>query len=1290
MRLRFLFLFILAFGPTGCTRQAPQSSPLTAEKTVTVPVAPLLPAQAQGPEIRPTEIPRGKSKIITLSNGAEMVLENHGGILYYGVEAVFSQLSFTRMSASTARFSRTEQHALFAREISKIMSQIRPLGALNVRSVPELGFFSFQFPYSADGDLFGPLKNLRLPHEILVNPVVIDRLSLRTVKNLAPSNDGPPLKNLSGLESIHAIDFVKRAQVEVGDGIKIDGSSVRIGITDTGITYNHPTFKSKDGTHTRITYMKDFTREGRVYFNPDAKFQAKSPVGDFPEDLIVNAQVIITPSLPNLPEGDRLTEVKDLQIKVSADLKKLLESPNSQAKLGVLTEASLQGRGPNGEAVDLNGNGKVTDNLWMILIPGASSAENRVYFDSTGTGDFRHSPALGNWNSTGTLMDVFAEKVGFDLHDETLPSTQAGKSIDVTSASIVGFDPGNHGTHVAGIAAGQKTIANDDDETQARGVAPAAQILMDRVCANSGGCSASEAMIDLALEGHADVINMSLGGLNPFNDGYGVQETLINRITAKKNILFIVSAGNAGPGRQTVGSPAVARFALSVGATANQAMIQRQYQWPGTGGANATSDFLFFFSSRGPTAAGGFKPEISAPGTEMSSVQLNAGPGSHGGLDVYWGTSMAAPTATGAYALLLDAIKKYNLQNGSRPLTTNAVALKQILMESARPFEESTFDPATGAKTDGQYTWTDEGAGMVDLVGAWSKVFELRDRVLSSAVQSSKGESIDLDYPVLVPMESPRGVAYDGSRTGAGVKQPAFGSGLYLEFEGTDTLRHVQIARVLPEAAASGMEAGALTRQLLTTRDEFVLKTVIHGSDKEWLRVGTLDQLDCSSSTVPATVPARFTVFGGGAEIKSNPDGTGEVHDFPASTLNVCLNREMIATELAPGDHGALISAYRVKDGKTAAVASFIVPVSLTVPHRVLGGKTGYLVEKEIRSFDVSRNYVTLPAGTTLVQVSLEVPAFKKGEQCSGVELMALEGSNVDRLIENRKDARIFNCDADGATTDEEDRVLRVSRTKPKAGTWDLHVFGSYRFAKSKFKLRVDYVTASASIGKIEGGLAALNGTLTWNIQETSMPVSPNAAFSTFALTGLKGEVTSKVAKGEHLILESPLGKKGALVKFRTYPPEAHSVELTTGGSPGNDLDIVLWECNAGATDLTDPSCKQLTSSGGATDEEDVTFSPSVGKSYALQVDGFEVKDSGRFESTEKIQYAAETGKVSVVSNDPKFTVHYEIEELALKSSKVLQTELFKGGKFSAIGALTLKSDGSTVLDSIPLVIRSQ
>jgi hypothetical protein len=73
---------------------------------------------------------------------------------------------------------------------------------------------------------------------------------------------------------------------------------------------------------------------------------------------------------------------------------------------------------------------------------------------------------------------------------------------------------------------------------------------------------------------------MSLGGLSPFNDGYGVAEIIIDRLVETNNTVFVISAGNSGPGINTVGSPSTARHSISVGAAASRSMIERQYQWP--------------------------------------------------------------------------------------------------------------------------------------------------------------------------------------------------------------------------------------------------------------------------------------------------------------------------------------------------------------------------------------------------------------------------------------------------------------------------------------------------------------------------------------------------------------------------------------------------------------------------------------------------------------------------------------------------------------------------------------
>jgi subtilisin family serine protease len=334
---------------------------------------------------------------------------------------------------------------------------------------------------------------------------------------------------------------------------------------------------------------------------------------------------------------------------------------------------------------------------------------------------------------------------------------------------------------------------------------------------------------------------MSLGSLSPFNDGYGTEETIVNRLTSLTNTLFIISAGNSGPGRQTVGSPSVARKAISVAATANRAMIERQYEWPGIGAntSGATDDFVLYFSSRGPTAAGGFAPSLSAPGTELSSVQLNTAPGGHAGLDVYWGTSMAAPTVTGAYALFLDAIRKYNIKHADKKLPTDAETLRSVLISSGRKFG-----------TD-QYSWIDEGTGMIDLTAAWTKLLKTRDDNLSTGVADAKGNPINLDYQVVTSQVMANGAAYDGSRMESNDGQtpiPAFGSGLYFDSRDGTQMKKAFISRQLRETEASAENAGDLTVQLVTSAEEFTLRSDF-GRDEAWATPGALSEVDCEGAT---------------------------------------------------------------------------------------------------------------------------------------------------------------------------------------------------------------------------------------------------------------------------------------------------------------------------------------------------------------------------------------------------------------------------------------------------------
>jgi hypothetical protein len=1239
------------------------------------PIIPSVTAERTGPRALIREV------------GQEIAVHQIGSLAMFEAEGVLTDDSFLKVNQENVAYSKPVRLEKISAHLQSVTGKFKQAGAVVTSIDAELGFFTMLLPYH--DDLFASVRKIETDSRVILNPVVLDVDAIRSAKAFKPANEnmaprvGRTSRNsteaFSGLARIGAVDFVKKVETELGTGHAVNGSSVRLGITDTGITYNHPAFLSASGKN-RIVYMKDFTGEGFAYFHPQAKFQVAP--GPTDSELIVNAEVLVTPRLPARPTASRLSPIADLKIRVSSELRELLLNPATVARLGFINEALFQGEG---EAVDVNVNGKATDRFYLILIQGATPAEDLVYFDTSGTGDFRNARVMRDWNVSGDTVNVFAEKFGLMVASTALPTGRPQETLDVRVVSLVGFDPGNHGSHVAGIAAGLKTIANDADDTLARGVAPEASLVIGRVCANTAGCGATAAIADLARNGKAEVINMSLGGLSPFNDGYGVQETVINRLTAINNVLFVISAGNSGPGRQTVGSPSVARRSLSVGASANLAMIERQYQWQGAGAVSATpdSDFMLFFSSRGPTAAGGFKPNVVAPGTQLSAIQLNSAPGMDSGMDVYWGTSMSAPTAAGAYALLLDGVKKYNALNPSRALSTNAMVLRDVIIHSARAFDAKTFDPETGVKSDGHYTWIDQGTGMINLPAAWELLKSYRDSQVPTAV-ALNGTPVELDYQVVVSAKNPNGISYDGSRKTENGVPPAFATGLYLDFQGKDILRQVHLSRRLPESLVAHPALGELSRQLSTTRDEFVLKTVIHGSDVQWLKAGVADQLPCMNSE-----PANLSLLGKGVEYNLNSEGKVVLNPSNASILNVCVDRQAVRQALAPGDHGALIYGYRLVDGKVSPLPSFVVPVYLSVPHRIMTGNQGYVVSSKARAFGLSRNYVIVPEGTSVVRVTLEVPEPKLDvfgnvlpETCSGVELMALTGVNNDSPFVSRAQARAQNCDASGAPAAASRRKITFSSTNPRPGVWDLHVFGQYKFVESSYTLRVDYVTGSSSIRKIEGKPAALNGTFIWTLKEASSAVRPDSNESKFTLAGLKSVIDATVKSKEVLLVPGPAGT------MRTYPAEAKSVEIRTGGSPGNDIDLYVLECPAGLAAPDETLCAPVGVSGKPADEESVDFEPSVGKSYAVFVEGYQVKDAGRFQSTEVLNFEKERGQLSVTGAGPDFVIEYAFSPAALSSSPILTHPLVTGGMYSIAGDLVLSTAEGSVLDTLSVEIR--
>jgi subtilisin family serine protease len=223
----------------------------------------------------------------------------------------------------------------------------------------------------------------------------------------------------------------------------------------------------------------------------------------------------------------------------------------------------------------------------------------------------------------------------------------------------IGIIEAQHGSHVAGITAANDILGNPNLD----GAAPGAKIVSGRACSWGGGCTfaaLTDGMVDLVVNRGVDVVNMSIGGLPALNDGANARAELYNTLIRDFGVQMFISAGNSGPGVNTIGDPSVATDVVSVGATVSKNTWLSNY-----GSVVATENGMFNFSSRGPREDGGLKPNVTAPGAAISTTPLwqpggpvpEAGYALPPGLSMLNGTSMAAPQATGAAALLLSAAK---------------------------------------------------------------------------------------------------------------------------------------------------------------------------------------------------------------------------------------------------------------------------------------------------------------------------------------------------------------------------------------------------------------------------------------------------------------------------------------------------------------------------------------------------------------------------------------------------------------------------------------------------------
>src|SRR3982750_2926006 len=309
-----------------------------------------------------------------------------------------------------------------------------------------------------------------------------------------------------------------------------------------------------------------------------------------------------------------------------------------------------------------------------------------------------------NLGVDGTGIGVAIIDSGVASFHDDLGSGRVTRFVDFVNFQSAAYDEYGHGTHVAGIIAGD----GHDSEGRRRGIAPGATLLVEKVLDASGQGYISNviAAIDYAIANktalNIRVINLSVAA--------GVYEsyttdplTLAAKRAVEAGIVVVSAAGNLGKNAQGqtqyggIGAPGNAPWVITVGASSHNGTTDR------------ADDTIAAFSSRGPSAIDfQAKPDLVAPGVGIESTAdaggtlYNTTPLMRLGGTVptatepylaLSGTSMAAPVVSATIALMLQA---------NPALTPNLV--KAILQYTA--------------ETRPNYTALAQGAGFLNARGA--------------------------------------------------------------------------------------------------------------------------------------------------------------------------------------------------------------------------------------------------------------------------------------------------------------------------------------------------------------------------------------------------------------------------------------------------------------------------------------------------------------------------------------------------------------------------------------------
>ncbi|TSA17962.1 MAG: peptidase S8 [Nitrosopumilales archaeon] len=515
-----------------------------------------------------------------------------------------------------------------------------------------------------------------------------------------------------------------------GQGLVLTNTTFVANINDKGIIKNYTTIIPKNIT-------------SNVYVNSKGVFLNINKNGNG-----TNVQVFNSMYPKGGNGGPVLTGTTSNDYKIGKNGKSFILSKSGIYHFGVIYENVLQGQSSRLQLVPVLVVDSKIAGLYDTVIPDMSDSwKDFTRFDlSLGSlpqydYDFTDETpiTLGNGkeflvydsNNDGKL-DYSAGTVGaqvLDVYGVIGKSPMIDKKIGATNGTLLApidtkgnylgvmYDFQGHGTSTAASITSKGTekydIYGNTTKYSLRGVAPGAKIVPikalwfgDAVYGWLWAAGFNQEKNAWVFNGkpRVDILSNSWG-ISTFPilqsvPGLDIQSLLLSALevpgSLDKNypgILVVSSAGNAGHGYGTLGTPDAAPYALTIGAVTNNVYIGSGSfkNQPRFGNSTYFSGDVAGFSSRGPSLIGDPKPDLMGIGeysftpTSITKYNKNA----TDPFALFGGTSLAAPLVAGSAAVLMESLKQKGEQY-------DPFKIENILMSTATDLKNDPFTQGSG------------------------------------------------------------------------------------------------------------------------------------------------------------------------------------------------------------------------------------------------------------------------------------------------------------------------------------------------------------------------------------------------------------------------------------------------------------------------------------------------------------------------------------------------------------------------------------------------------------------